>query len=154
GGRGGRRDGVTRESGQAASKGRRAEEWKIRTVRLFRSSTSPLLHSDGTVHLDRHSTQAMQQQPEWHHEFRLLIHERHLDLFGHVNNAASLVIFEEARWDWVTGNGFGVREVRERGLGPVLLEARLRFHREVTNREQVIIRSRTVEYKGKIGRVE
>jgi thioesterase III len=96
----------------------------------------------------------MDQQPRWHHEYRLLIHERHLDLFGHVNNAAYLEIFEEARWDWVTGNGYGVREVRERGLGPVLLEARLRFHREVTNRDDVIIRSRTVEYKGKIGRLE
>src|SRR5690242_9717090 len=96
----------------------------------------------------------MELQTGWHHEYRLLIHERHLDLFGHVNNAAYLEIFEEARWDWVTGNGYGVREVRERGLGPVLLEARLRFHREVTNREEVLIRSRTVEYRGKIGRVE
>jgi thioesterase III len=93
-------------------------------------------------------------QPGWHHEFPVLISERHLDVFGHVNNAAYLEIFEEARWDWITSNGFGLREIRDRGLGPVLLEARLRFQREVTNREQVLIRSRTVDYRGKIGRLE
>jgi YbgC/YbaW family acyl-CoA thioester hydrolase len=97
---------------------------------------------------------AMEQQTGWQHEYALLIDERHLDLFGHVNNAAYLEIFEEARWDWITRNGYGVKEVRERGLGPVLLEARLRFRSEVTDREPVLIRSRTVEYRGKIGRVE
>jgi thioesterase-3 len=96
----------------------------------------------------------MESQTDWHHEYSLLINERHLDLFGHVNNAAYLEIFEEARWDWITHNGFGVREIREWGLGPVLLEARLRFRSEVTNREQVLIRSRTVEYRGKLGQVE
>jgi acyl-CoA thioester hydrolase len=96
----------------------------------------------------------MEKQTGWQHEYPLLIHERHLDLFGHVNNAAYLEIFEEARWDWITRNGYGVKEVRSRRLGPVLLEARLRFRSEVTNREAVTIRSRTVEYHGKIGRVE
>jgi thioesterase III len=96
----------------------------------------------------------MEREAGWHHEYRLLITEGHLDTFGHVNNAAYLEIFEEARWDWITGNGFGLREVRERGIGPVLLEIRLRFHREVTNRERVLIRSRTIEYRGKLGRVE
>jgi hypothetical protein len=30
------------------------------------------------------------------HEYEALIHERHLDTFGHVNNAAYLEILEEA----------------------------------------------------------
>src|SRR3954447_25270803 len=96
----------------------------------------------------------MEREQSWHHAFTLLIAERHLDVFGHVNNAVYLEIFEEARWDWITANGFGLREIREAGLGPVLLEARVRFQREVTNRERVLIRSRTVEYRGKVGRVE
>jgi acyl-CoA thioesterase FadM len=45
------------------------------------------------------------------------------------------------------GNGAG-------GIGPVLLEVRLRFQEEITNAEEVLIRSRTVDYRGKIGRVE
>ena len=96
----------------------------------------------------------MERPPGREHEYSLLITEKHLDVFGHVNNAAYLEIFEEARWDWITRNGYGLREIRERGLGPVILEARLRFQREVTNREPVVIRSRTVEYQRKIGRVE
>ncbi len=32
------------------------------------------------------------------HEYHLLILEKHLDTFGHVNNASYLEILEEARW--------------------------------------------------------
>jgi thioesterase III len=88
------------------------------------------------------------------HEYPVLIREPHLDVFGHVNNAAYLVIFEEARWDWITRGGFGLKEIRERGVGPVVLEARLRFQREAKGGDRMLIRSRTLSYKGKIGRVE
>ena len=91
---------------------------------------------------------------EFHHEYPVLIRESHLDVFGHVNNAAYLEIFEEARWDWITRNGFGLKEIRERAIGPVVLEANLRFQREATNRESVVIKSRTLAYDGKIGKVE
>lgn len=90
----------------------------------------------------------------FHHEYHLLIREVHLDMFGHVNNAAYLQIFEEARWDWLTRGGFGMKEIFARGIGPVVLEANLRFQREATNREAMVVKSRTIEYKGKIGTVE
>lgn len=90
----------------------------------------------------------------FHHEFPVLITEKHLDVFGHVNNAAYLQIFEEARWDWITRNGFGLEQVRATGIGPVVLEATLRFKREALNRQRMVIRSRTLEYAGKLGRVE
>lgn len=32
----------------------------------------------------------MPPEPEYHHEYGLLITEKHLDVFGHVNNAADL----------------------------------------------------------------
>lgn len=91
---------------------------------------------------------------KFQHEYPVLIREAHLDVFGHVNNAAYLELFEEARWDWITRGGFGLKEIRERGIGPVVLEAKLRFQREATNREAVVIRSRTIEYARKIGTVE
>jgi thioesterase III len=96
----------------------------------------------------------MDDKTRFQHEYPLLIKEQHLDGFGHVNNATYLSIFEEARWDWITRNGFGLREIRERGIGPVVLEARVRFQRELTNRENVVVRSRTRDYSGKIGHVE
>lgn len=86
------------------------------------------------------------------HEYRLLVLEKHLDTFGHVNNASYLEILEEARWDLITRNGFGLDEVHRRGIGPVVLEARLRFARELRNRQAVTIRSWVDSYSGKIGR--
>lgn len=85
-------------------------------------------------------------------EYPLTIREHHLDTFGHVNNATYLTIFEEARWEMVTRGGFGLAEVCETGLGPTALEIRIKFKREVRNRERVVIRSRLLEYKSKIGR--
>ncbi|MHB2025686.1 MAG: acyl-CoA thioesterase [Elusimicrobiota bacterium] len=87
-------------------------------------------------------------------DYPVFIHERHLDTFGHVNNAAYLEIFEEARWHWITTNGFGLKEIRSRGVGPVILEVAMRFHRELGNRENVIVRSRCLDYRGKVARME
>lgn len=96
----------------------------------------------------------MDKRPGRSHEYDLVVAEKHLDLFGHVNNAAYLQIFEEARWDWITRNGFGVEQIRKLGIGPVILEIRLRFKKEVTDRERILIRSRSVEYRSKLGRLE
>ena len=71
------------------------------------------------------------------HDYELLIHEQHLDTFGHVNNAAYLQILEEARWDLITRNGYGLDEVHRRRIGPVVLDVELRFRRELRNRQRV-----------------
>ncbi len=75
------------------------------------------------------------------HEFTLVIHEGHLDTFGHVNNAKYLELFEQARWDWITTGGYGLSKIQETQKGPVILECSLQFRREVTNRQTVSIRS-------------
>lgn len=88
------------------------------------------------------------------HEYPVLIRDEHLDAFGHVNNAVYLALFEEARWDLITRGGYGMDKIRETGLGPVVLEATLRFQREVTGGAKVVIRSRSLEYRGRLGRME
>ncbi len=88
------------------------------------------------------------------HEYEMLIHEQHLDTFGHVNNAAYLQILEEARWDLITRNGYGLDEIHRRRIGPVVLDAQLRFRRELRNRQRVTIRSWLESYSGKVGRFE
>lgn len=88
------------------------------------------------------------------HEYPLLIVERHLDTFGHVNNATYLVIFEEARWDWITRGGFGLEQIRQRRQGPVVLECSVRFRRELSNRTSTTVVSRITSYVGKIGRMQ
>ena len=86
-------------------------------------------------------------------EQAILIREEHLDTFGHVNNARYLEIFEQARWDLITDNGFGLAHIQATGTGPVVLEVTLKFLREVTNRQHMRIRSTLDSYEGKIGRM-
>lgn len=86
-------------------------------------------------------------------EQSIVIREQHLDTFGHVNNARYLEIFEQARWDLITDNGFGLEYVKSSGTGPVILEITLRFVREVKNRQHMVIRSFLESYEGKIGRM-
>lgn len=84
-------------------------------------------------------------------EYPLLILEAHLDTFGHVNNATYLELFEEARWDLVTKNGYGLQQVQETKKGPVILEVNLKFKRELKLREKIMITTELVNYNGVIG---
>ncbi|HET9954883.1 MAG TPA: acyl-CoA thioesterase [Polyangiaceae bacterium] len=85
------------------------------------------------------------------HEYPVLIVERHLDTFGHVNNATYLELFEEARWDLIVANGYGIEKIRETRKGPTILEVRLEFKRELLNRQRIVIRTRIESYSGKVG---
>ncbi|HEY8280378.1 MAG TPA: thioesterase family protein [Bdellovibrionota bacterium] len=90
--------------------------------------------------------------PEYKYE--VLIRESHLDTFGHVNNAAYSQLFEEARWEIVTANGYGVKEVQQKKRGPVLLEANLKFLKEIKLREKIVIRTRLHPFVGKVGKTQ
>jgi YbgC/YbaW family acyl-CoA thioester hydrolase len=78
-------------------------------------------------------------------EYDVLIIESHLDSFGHVNNAVYLQLYEEARWDFITRNGFDFKYIQHHQVGPVILDLSVRFKRELINREKIKIISQTVE---------
>lgn len=84
----------------------------------------------------------------------MTIKENHLDTFGHVNNATYLQIYEEARWQFITDNGYGLKKIKESGFGPVILEIKIRFIRELRLREKITIHSQTGDYSGKIGTIK
>lgn len=84
----------------------------------------------------------------------MVIMEHHLDTFGHVNNATYLQIYEEARWQFITDNGYGLDKVKSSGFGPVILEINVRFMKELKNREKIIIYSTTSEYDSKVGKIK
>ncbi len=73
------------------------------------------------------------------YEYELTILEHHLDTFGHVNNAVYLEMYEEARWDFITKNNLGMKEILESKVGPVLLDLNLTFKSELKNREKIKI---------------
>lgn len=83
-------------------------------------------------------------------EYKFKVLESHLDTFGHVNNATYLQLFEEARWDFITTNGWGLKEVQEFGIGPVILELNLKFKREVKNREIITVKSQSGDMRNKL----
>jgi thioesterase III len=85
------------------------------------------------------------------HEYEMLIKEHHLDTFGHVNNATYLELLEEARWDYITANGYGLDTVRALRRGPVILEVALKFKRELGNRQRIRILTGIETYEGKVG---
>ena len=85
------------------------------------------------------------------HTYPVLIKEYFLDTFGHVNNAMYLTLFEDARWDLLTQNGFSLQKIHESGVGPVILDIKIRFLKEIRLREEVVITTQCVSYEKKIG---
>lgn len=85
--------------------------------------------------------------------YPLIIKENHLDTFGHVNNATYLSLFEEARWDLITKNGYGLKKIQETGIGPTILEIKLVFIKELRLREEIVIETQLVSYEKKIGQL-
>lgn len=85
------------------------------------------------------------------HAFELVIQEFHLDTFGHINNATYLQLFEQARWDLITGNGYGMTAIHKTKKGPVILEVNLKFQKEIRLREKVKITTELIDYSGKVG---
>lgn len=83
--------------------------------------------------------------------YPLIILERHLDTLAHVNNAAYLEILEEARWELLTAGGFGVEDIKRGGISPIVLECHIKYLKEITLREKIIIESQMQSYKDKIG---
>ena len=88
------------------------------------------------------------------HEYRTQIRERHLDSFGHVNNAQYLVLFEEARWEMITSRGYGLKQVHESNVGTVILACSVRFKRELSVREWITIETELISIKKIIGTLQ
>lgn len=86
--------------------------------------------------------------------FETMVQETQLDIFGHMNNARYLEVFEQARWDVITQRGYGLSKVQETGQGPVILEAHLRFLKELKQRDKIKISVVCTEYNGKIGKLK
>lgn len=86
--------------------------------------------------------------------YPIVIKEIYLDTFGHMNNATYLTLFEEARWDLITKNNYGLKEIREKGLGPTILELHVRYLKELRLRDEVNIETQLISYQSKIGKIQ
>lgn len=86
--------------------------------------------------------------------YETVVQEAHLDSFGHLNNARYLELFEQARWDIINSNGYGLKKIQETQQGPLILEAHLRFLKELHARDKIKISVECTEYNGKIGKLK
>lgn len=87
-------------------------------------------------------------------EYTLLVRESHVDSLGHMNNATYLAVMEEARWEVITANGYGFKEVHKSGQSPVILEVNLKFLKEIRLRETIRITTELMDYNGKVGHLK
>ena len=85
--------------------------------------------------------------------YRVVIKEQHVDVYGHLNNSSYFYLFEEARWEFITAKGYGLREIMRVKQGPILLEAQIKYKKEISVREVIDIKSELIEYVGKVGRM-
>lgn len=87
-------------------------------------------------------------------KYETIIREAHLDTFGHMNNATYLSLYEEARWELITANGYGLKKVQALKQGPVILEVNVKFLRELKLRESIVITTELVQYQGRVGQLK
>jgi len=85
--------------------------------------------------------------------YPVIILETYLDMLGHMNNATYLTLLEEARWDLITKNGFGLKKIMATGLGPTILEIKIRYLKEIRLREEIMIETQLVSFQDKIGKI-
>ena len=83
-------------------------------------------------------------------KFQQLIKERHLDTFGHVNNATYLELLEEARWEFLNAEGINLKTIHESQIGPVVLECNIKFLKELRLRQTITIESEVLSFENKI----
>ena len=82
--------------------------------------------------------------------YEMDILERHLDSFGHVNNATYLEIYEEARWDILEESGRGLEYIIQNKIGPVVLDINITYKKELRNREKIKVESNFEEMKNRL----
>ncbi len=81
------------------------------------------------------------------HQYRFQVLEKHLDSFGHVNNATYLELYEQARWQMITERGYSLEKIMKDKKGPVILDLEMKFKKELLNRNWFTITSQFTEHK-------
>jgi len=83
----------------------------------------------------------------------MTIEPRHCDLYGHMNNASYAELLEEGRWDFISKRGYGRDAVTELGQGPIVLELNIRFRRELSPGERVVVECSLAEVRSRSAKV-
>jgi thioesterase-3 len=88
------------------------------------------------------------------HVHHNIVKPEHCDVYGHVNNAHYLTLFEDARWDLITANEYGLDKIKACGIGPVILEAHVKYLSELREGEAIVVETVGLTYEGKVGTLQ
>jgi acyl-CoA thioester hydrolase len=87
-------------------------------------------------------------------ESRIAVRAYELDSMGHVNRTVYLQYAEHARWACLREAGIDHDQLLATGAGPVTLEERIRFHRELRAGDEVVVSCAFIWGQGKTTRIE
>ncbi|MBE1490684.1 acyl-CoA thioesterase [Plantactinospora soyae] len=87
-------------------------------------------------------------------QVRIAVRGYELDLQGHVNQAVYLQYAEHARWQCFLAAGLSLEVLLAAGVGPVVLETRIRYLKELRAGDEVDVTCRFVWGEGKTFQVE
>lgn len=80
-------------------------------------------------------------------EFKYTVPEEAKDSLGHVNHAYYLTIFELARWSILEEKEIRDQLMHELSIGPIILEANVKYRQELKVGDEVIIKTRFEPFK-------
>lgn len=85
-------------------------------------------------------------------EMKFFIHKTNitedaLDSLGHVNHAYYLTLFEYARWEILEKKNLREKLMKEMNIGPIILEANVKYRSELKLNDELEIHSRFEPYK-------
>lgn len=79
--------------------------------------------------------------------YKMRVPKEALDSLGHVNHAYYLTLFELARWDILVQKELKDELMLKRQIGPIILEANVKYRHELKVDNEVIIQTRFEPFK-------
>jgi YbgC/YbaW family acyl-CoA thioester hydrolase len=76
-----------------------------------------------------------------------------IDVLDHVNHATYFVYFEQARWSFLEPFGLTMDSIRKTQVGPAVLEAHIKYQRELHRGEKFQIHTWAKRHSGRIGHI-
>ncbi len=91
---------------------------------------------------------------DYDYTFKTELKDAWSDGMGHINHAYYLSLGEQARWAWATELGVGKSHIEATGVGWVILEAHVKYLKELRANEQIHIGCKLMDFKHKVGRIK
>lgn len=86
-------------------------------------------------------------------QYSMTIDQQWMDTMGHVNHAHYLSFCEQARWAWAASRQVGREYIERTQMGWVILEAQVRYLKELRVGDELTVTCYLTHFKNKIGHI-